>query len=93
MWLAANEDINDEVFNYAKSLVGRLQTVTHENVAEVQASIFTQAVAKSHERAQFYKDMIQPLARNCRMQLRDQERDEIGKGSRNLSSGKSLPTK
>ncbi|KAH7380313.1 hypothetical protein DE146DRAFT_292685 [Phaeosphaeria sp. MPI-PUGE-AT-0046c] len=77
LWLAANEGISDDVFNYAKWLVRRLQTVTNENKVEVQSSIFSQAVAKSRERVQFYKDMVQPLARNCRMQLRDKERDEI----------------
>jgi hypothetical protein len=81
LWLAANEGISEEILRHAKSINRLLKTVTTEGGTEVQDKIFSKAVAKSHQRVQFYKDKIQPLAKNCRMQLRRKERDEIGMGS------------
>lgn len=81
LWLAANEGISDEVFSYANWLIKLLQSVTTGNCTEVQEKIFSKAIAKSRERIRFYKDNVQPLARNCRMRLRNEERGEIGMGS------------
>ncbi|KAH7074887.1 hypothetical protein BKA63DRAFT_324194 [Paraphoma chrysanthemicola] len=89
LWLAANEGVRDDVYSYAKTLLQALKTVSSVTVDMVKSRIFSLAVEKCRPRNRFYRDKVQKLATNCRMQLRESADDFLEKRSepcRNLNS-------
>ena len=49
-----------------------------ETQKAVEDDIFRLAVEKCNPRIEFYKNEMQKYARNCRMQLRQEMRDDMG---------------
>lgn len=78
LWLAANEGIRKDVEIYAKNILGKLRTMDQEDQAVIEDDIFRLAVEKCSTRINFYTSEMQKLARNCRMQLRQELRDDTG---------------
>jgi hypothetical protein len=79
LWLAANEGIRDDIEGYAAIILEKLKTVNFQNQYTIQNDIFKLVVVKCQPRIEFYRVELQKYARNCRMALRDRERDTIGK--------------
>lgn len=78
LWLAANEGIHRDVKMYAESMLRKLKEVDAETQKAVEDDIFRLAVEKCNPRIVFYKDEMQKHARNCRVQLRQEMRDDTG---------------
>lgn len=96
LWLAANEGIHNDVKSYAETILNKLLAVTLATQQIDQDEIFHLVVDKCTSRLAMYNDEMQKFARNCRMQLRKEEKDEAGaifdschsrEKSANLSSG------
>ena len=78
LWLAANEGIPEDVLVYATRILQRLKEVDSQTQKAVQEDIFQLVVEKSSPRLEFYKTAMQKHARNCRMQLRQENSEDIG---------------
>lgn len=78
LWLAGNEGIRDDIRAYATKILVNLRTATLENKSVLQDTIFGLAVEKCKPRIQFYRENVQKYATNCRMSLRNREKDDIG---------------
>jgi len=76
LWLAANEGIRRDVKNYAENILQKLKGVESGTQEAVQDDIFRLAVEKCNSRIEYYKVEMQKYARNCRMQLRQEMRDD-----------------
>jgi hypothetical protein len=93
LWIAANEGIHDDVWEYATNILQLLKTVTSANEGDVKHMVFELAVAKCRPRIQYYKDEVQKYARICRMALRRRIRDDVGMESHIAVAVSGLPSK
>jgi len=78
LWLAANKGIRRDVKIYAERMLQLLQVVNPGNQVEVQDDVLRLAVQTCHSRIKYYKGVMQPYARNCRMKLRQEKGNGMG---------------
>ena len=78
LWLAANEGIKNDIKLYAEAILLKLREMEFKPQDAVEEDIFKLVVEKCELRIQFYVGKTQEYARNCRMQLRQEPRDDHG---------------
>jgi hypothetical protein len=78
LWLAANEGILINTEIYANAILSKLQSVDSSSRGTVENQIFQLAIENCKPRIAAYKEELQKYARNCRMQLRKEPRNEAG---------------
>jgi hypothetical protein len=78
LWLAANEGIRGDIKIYAETILSKLLSVDPSSRGTVENQIFQLAIENCKPRIAAYKEELQKYARNCRMQLRKESRNEAG---------------
>jgi hypothetical protein len=76
--LAANGGIGNDIKTFAESILRKLEELESKPQNIVREDIFHLAVEKYTPQILFYKRELCKYARNCRMQLSQEMRDEMG---------------
>ncbi|CAI6332052.1 unnamed protein product [Periconia digitata] len=79
LWLAANRGIPPHILDYARLILNKLITVTVDNQATLQRTIFELALEKCKPRLDYYKRMAQKYATNCVSLLSERRDHDTGK--------------
>lgn len=81
LWLAANEGIRSAVKSYANDLRDILVNMNSETEVKAREDVFQRAVQMCSPRLAFYKEELRTYATRCRMELRKELPDDLGRTS------------